>query len=96
MPTMQETWPCCKELLELHNLADPKPDDQHGSHHKLVELPLRMHENIGNFSQYSEYSGPKELIVGEGSGLHIKNSGSTILPTLAKPLVLSNVLHDET
>ncbi|XP_019196314.1 PREDICTED: uncharacterized protein LOC109190295 [Ipomoea nil] len=45
-------------------------------------------------SQSSEYNGGDVLRVGNGTCLHISHIGSASIPSMSKPLKLSNVLHD--
>ena len=59
--------------------------DSGASHHVTNDLH--------NLSLYSDYRGPDEILVGDGSSLHISHIGSTKLITSQKPLALSNVLH---
>ncbi|OMO97681.1 Reverse transcriptase, RNA-dependent DNA polymerase [Corchorus capsularis] len=44
-------------------------------------------------SLYTDYGGPEEILVGDGSGLKIAHTGSVTLTTAPKPLILSDVLH---
>ncbi|KAL4558553.1 hypothetical protein LXL04_036754 [Taraxacum kok-saghyz] len=43
--------------------------------------------------QVSEYGGPDEIVLGDGTGLPISNIGNTYINTSHKPLLLSKVLH---
>ncbi|KAL4586285.1 hypothetical protein LXL04_010921 [Taraxacum kok-saghyz] len=46
-----------------------------------------------NLHSVSEYGGPDEVVLGDGSGLPISNIGTTYINTPHKQLLLSNVLH---
>lgn len=59
--------------------------DSGASHHVTRDLQ--------NLSMYSDYDVGDELLVGNGTGLTIANSGSITLATKSKPLQLNNVLH---
>lgn len=43
--------------------------------------------------QISEYGGPDEIVLADGTGLSISNIGNTYINTPHKPLLLSKVLH---
>ena len=47
--------------------------DSRASHHITIDL--------NNLSLYSEYGGPDEILVGDGSGLKINHTGSTKITT---------------
>lgn len=50
-------------------------------------------KDLGNLSMYSEYGGPENITVGNGSGLNIDHTSMARLNTSSKPLILSNVLY---
>ncbi|MFS7942758.1 putative RNA-directed DNA polymerase [Helianthus anomalus] len=48
--------------------------------------------NRGSLHTLSEYSGPDEIILGDGKTLPISHTGHTTIPTSSRPLLLNNVL----
>ncbi|CAL1353624.1 unnamed protein product [Linum trigynum] len=48
--------------------------------------------DLGGLSLYTDYHGPEEVIVGDGSGLKITHIGQSRLPTSSSSLALSNIL----
>ncbi|CAL1360613.1 unnamed protein product [Linum trigynum] len=59
--------------------------DSTAAHHVTVDL--------GNLSLYSDYAGPDEIIIGNGSGLRISHIGSSHLSAGSRSLSLHDVLH---
>ncbi|KAK1441497.1 hypothetical protein QVD17_07436 [Tagetes erecta] len=56
-----------------------------GASHHLTSCPATL-------SSVSEYGGPDEIILGNGTGLSISHIGSTQFPTKTKPLSLPDIL----
>ena len=59
--------------------------DSGASHHITTDL--------ANLSFHSPYTASDQLVIGDGSGLHISHTGSVSLPTCSAPLLLTNVLY---
>ncbi|KAH0773189.1 hypothetical protein KY290_010326 [Solanum tuberosum] len=52
-----------------------------------------MTNNPSTLTSHTPYSGSSQVMVGDGTLLSINSTGSSILPTTSKPLVLKNVLY---
>ncbi|KAJ9566804.1 hypothetical protein OSB04_002770 [Centaurea solstitialis] len=59
--------------------------DSGASHH--------VTNDIENLSLHNPYDGTEELVIVDGTGLHISHTGSLTLPHLSSHLTLSNVLY---
>ena len=59
--------------------------DSGASHHLTSDL--------ANLSLHAPYNGGEEVQIGNGMGLEIANTGSTLLPSNTRSLHLKNVLH---
>ena len=55
------------------------------SHHVITDL--------ANLELHSLYTTSNNVIIGDGTRLAIQHTGSFTLPTLSRPLLLTNVLH---
>ena len=67
--------------------SSPNPGwllDSGASHHITTDL--------ANLSLHSPYDGTDEIVIGDGSGLPISHTGSTLLPSPSHSFKLSNVL----
>ena len=58
--------------------------DSGASHH--------VASNPASFHTISEYGGPDEIVLGNGTNLSISHTGHSTLPTLSRPLNLHNIL----
>lgn len=76
---------------KAYNVMMQAPDttswllDSGASHHLTSDL--------ANLSLHAPYNGGEEVQIGNGAGLEIENTGSTILPSSTRTLFLKNVLH---
>ena len=70
--------------MALMNQPQPWVLDSGATHHITSDL--------SNLALHQPYTGGEEVLIGDGSGLQITNTGSLSLPTNHKPLSLSNVL----
>lgn len=61
----------------------------------LVDIGASNHVTSDKHTlhQISEYGGPDEIVLGDGTGLSISNIGNTYINTPHKKLLLSKVLH---
>lgn len=59
--------------------------DSGASHHLTSDL--------ANLSLHAPYNGGEEVQIGNGTGLAIQNTGSSLLPSNSRTLFLNNVLH---
>lgn len=48
--------------------------------------------DLANLSLHQPYAGNEEVLIGDGSGLAISHTGSTLLPSQHRPLSLNNIL----
>ena len=55
------------------------------SHHVIT--------NLANLELHSPYTTSNNVIIGDGTRLAIQHTSSFTLPTLSRPLLLTNVLH---
>ncbi|CAA7050341.1 unnamed protein product [Microthlaspi erraticum] len=59
--------------------------DSGATHHLTTDL--------SNLSLHQPYLGGEEVTIADGTNLHISHTGSSQLPTLSKPLTLTDVLY---
>ncbi|KAB2606004.1 hypothetical protein D8674_005721 [Pyrus ussuriensis x Pyrus communis] len=61
----------------------------------IVDFGVSNHitTDVDSLNQVTSFQGSKKITVGNGPGLSIANTGSTIMKTKASDLVLNNVLH---
>ncbi|CAN1266304.1 hypothetical protein LINPERPRIM_LOCUS12498 [Linum perenne] len=58
--------------------------DSAASHHVTADL--------GNLSIYSDYNGPDEILIGDGSGLRITHIGNSSIQSGLSSLQLNDIL----
>ena len=49
--------------------------------------------NLNNLSLQNDYKGKEKIIVGNGNSLSISHTGSSLIATSEKPLLLTNILY---
>lgn len=70
--------------MALMNQPQPWVPDSGATHHITSDL--------SNLALHQPYTGGEEVLIGDGSGLQITNTGSLSLPTNHKSLSLTNIL----
>lgn len=77
------------------NLVQTNPNYNNNNQAWVVNNGASTHAtgDLGKLTQFTSYGGPEELTTADGLGFPIKHLGSTSIPTLSKPLILSNILH---
>ncbi|CAL1362863.1 unnamed protein product [Linum trigynum] len=82
--------------VHYSNAGSSIPQSTTGPSNPWLMDPAASHHvtgDLGNLSLYSDYTGPDELVVGNGSGLRISHIGSSNLSTGLHSLSLQDVLH---